>query len=127
LIVGIGIDLIELERIRRVLDRHGDRFLDRVLTPAERAYCHRHLDPAPPIGARFAAKEAVLKALGTGLARGMRWQDVEIVRDEQGAPRAELSGEASRLARKRGVDRVLVSLTHDRGNAAAVAVLERDA
>lgn len=125
MIVGLGIDLIELDRVRRVLERHGRRFFDRVLTAGEQDYCLQYRDPAPSVGARFAAKEAVSKALGTGLARGIRWVDIEVLRDSQGAPGIALYGKAADLAKEREVDRVHLSLSHDRQAAVAVAILER--
>jgi holo-[acyl-carrier protein] synthase len=124
MIRGIGIDLVELERLRGVLDRHGSRFLDRVLTADEREYCDRHRDPVPQIAARFAAKEAALKAIGTGIAAGIGWKDVEVTRSEEGAPSLRLSGAAARIAAEMEVGVIHVSLTHDRHSAAAVVVLE---
>ena len=126
MILGVGIDLADIERLRGVLERHGDRFLERVLTARERDYCRRWRDPVPQVAARFAAKEAVLKALGTGLSGGIRWQDVEVRRDENDPPRIELRGKAAEKAAARGVDRVHLSLSHDHGAAVAVAILERD-
>jgi holo-[acyl-carrier protein] synthase len=126
-IVGIGIDLVNLERLRGVLDRYGPRFVARVLTADERAYCERHRDPTPQVAARFAAKEAVLKALGTGLARGIRWRDIEVRHGERTAPRIHLRGRAAEEAAARGVGGIHVSLSHDRGAAVAMVVLERAA
>jgi len=124
-IVGIGIDLVNIDRLRGVLDRYGARFLERVLTADERAYCARHLDPAPQVASRFAAKEAVLKALGTGLARGIRWQDVEVRREPQGPPHMHLFGRAAEEAASRGVDRIHLSISHDRETAVAMVLLEK--
>jgi holo-[acyl-carrier protein] synthase len=124
-IVGIGIDLVSIERLRAVLARYGPRFVERVLTADERSYCQRHQDPAPQVASRFAAKEAVLKALGTGLARGIRWQDVEVRRDGQGPPRIHLSGRAAEEAATLGVDRIHLSISHDHGTAVAMVILER--
>lgn len=124
-IVGIGIDLVSIERLRAVLARYGPRFVERVLTADERSYCERHQDPAPQVAARFAAKEAVLKALGIGLARGIRWQDVEVRRDGQGPPRIHLSGRAAEEAATLGVDRIHLSISHDHGTAVAMVILER--
>jgi holo-[acyl-carrier protein] synthase len=122
-IEGVGVDLVELDRIRAALERHGERFLDRILTAGERAYCYRRRDPVPHVAARFAAKEAVVKALGTGFAQGIRWVDVEVERDEVGPPRIVLHGAAQQIAGEAA--RVHLSLTHDKGAAIAVAVLER--
>jgi holo-[acyl-carrier protein] synthase len=124
-IVGIGVDLVSIERLRGVLDRYGARFLDRVLTADERTYCQRHQDQAPQVASRFAAKEAALKALGTGLARGIRWRDLEVRRDAQGPPRMYLSGRAAEEAAALGVARIHLSLSHDRNSAVAMVVLER--
>jgi holo-[acyl-carrier protein] synthase len=121
-IAGVGVDLVELDRIRGALERHGERFLDRILTAGEREYCYRRRDPVPHIAARFAAKEAVVKALGTGFAHGIRWIDVEVERDEVGPPRIVLHGAALQIAGAGA--RVHLSLTHDKGAAVAVAVLE---
>src|SRR5207245_2299169 len=83
----LGVDLVEIARIREILERHGERFLARVYTEAEVAYCRTHREPAPSLAARFAAKEAAFKVLGTGWGEGVRWRDVEVVRDPRGAPR----------------------------------------
>jgi holo-[acyl-carrier protein] synthase len=124
-IVGIGIDLVSIERLRGVLDRYGERFLERVLTADERGYCARHRDPTSQIAVRFAAKEALLKALGTGLSRGIRWQDVEVRREGDGPPRIHLSGRAVEESAALGVGRIHLSLSHDRGAAVAMVILER--
>lgn len=123
MIAGVGVDIAELDRIRDLLSRHGERFLSRILTEGERAYCQARRDPVPHVAARFAAKEAVLKALGTGWAHGIKWTDVEVIRGESGPPTISLHGEAQRLAGANG--RWHLSLTHDRGAAVAVAILER--
>ncbi len=125
MIVGLGIDFVDLARVRRVVERHGERFFERILTEREQAYCRRFRDPVPHAAARFAAKEAVLKALGTGLAKGIRWLDVEVVRDEEGAPSVELAGRAAEIARARSAERVQLSISHDHGAAIAIAILER--
>ncbi len=124
MIVGTGIDLADVDRVRALIERHGGRFLARVLTEAERAYCERYRDPAPQVAARFAAKEAALKALGTGLDHGLSWQDVEVERAESGAPSLLLHGRAAEFARERGAERTHLSLSHDRGAAIAVVILE---
>jgi holo-[acyl-carrier protein] synthase len=124
-IVGIGIDVVSIERLRGVLDRYGTRFLERVLTADERAYCERHQDPVPQVASRFAAKEAVLKALGTGLAHGIRWQDLEVRREPQGPPHMHLSGRAAEEAASLAVGRIHLSLSHDHDTAVAMVILER--
>ena len=126
MILGLGIDVVEVGRIRRLVGdgaRAGtaERFLRRCFTEGERRYCDARADRATPYAARFAAKEAAAKALGA--PRGIHWTDVEVER-EDGAPRLRLSGVAERAARERGVARVHLSLTHDGGVAAAVVVLE---
>lgn len=124
MIVGLGIDLVEVARFADALGRHGDRFVDRVFTEAERAACGARADRVLALAARFAAKEACLKALGTGWAEGLGFRDVEVVRDGDGPPRLVLHGAAARRAEVLGVMRSHVSLTHQPGTAAAVVVLE---
>ncbi len=119
---GIGIDLIAIGRIERAIARFGDRFLARLLTEQERAGARGA--QASYVAGRFAAKEATLKALGTGISGAIRWRDVEVLAETSGAPRLRLQGEALRRARSLGVTWAHVSLTHDREYAAAVAVLE---
>jgi holo-[acyl-carrier protein] synthase len=121
---GIGIDLIEIERIQQNLEKHGSRFEEKVFTPTERAYCRSMPIPAQHYAARFAAKEAFLKALGTGWAKGITWQDVGIENLPSGMPRLVVTGRAREIAEERGVGAMHVSLSHSRGNAVAVAVLE---
>lgn len=126
MVVGIGVDIVQIDRIERLLERHGDRFLARVMTDGERAYCARHKNPTPSIAARFAAKEAVLKALGTGWSGGIRWQDVEVVRGDAGPPVIALHGAAAAIAAGKGVVRTHLSLAHDAGAAVATVVLESE-
>jgi len=121
-IVGLGIDVAELDRIQAALERFGERFLARVLTPAERAAMPRN--PAPWLAARFAAKEAAAKALGTGFAEGVTFQGVEIVSLPSGKPSIRFSEGALTRAMALGVTHSHVSLTHGRNTAAAVVVLE---
>jgi holo-[acyl-carrier protein] synthase len=123
-IVGIGIDLVENERIRRALDDHGEAFERRVFTPAEIQECAGRADRVEAFAARFAAKEACLKALGTGWAEGLSFQQVEVVRGPGGKPVVELRGRAEERARGLGVRVVHVSLTHEKSMAAAMVVLE---
>ncbi len=123
-IVGIGIDLVELDRMRGILARRGPAFVSRVFNDDERCAADDVHAPAH-YAARFAAKEACLKALGTGLASGVLWRDLSVRRGEGGAPTLDLSGRAGELAARRGVRAVHVSLTHGRDHAAAVVVLER--
>jgi holo-[acyl-carrier protein] synthase len=121
-LVSHGIDLIECDRIAALLERHGERFRRRVLTPAERENAARFADPVPHISGRFAAKEAVLKVLGTGWRGRIAWTDVEITNDRAGAPLVNLSGEAARIAAQRGIGQILLTITHTDDYAAASAI-----
>lgn len=116
-----GVDFIEIDRVSRVLDRYGERFLRRVFTPGEIAYCRGR---APNLAARFAAKEAVMKSLGTGF-RGVGWRDIEVIRSPSGAPGPRLHGRAKRRAERLGVTEIAISLSHSRGFAMVVAVAMR--
>lgn len=120
--VAHGIDLIECERIAHILRDHPERFLDRILTPAERAYCLRNKNPVPHIAGRFAAKEAILKVLGTGWRGQISWTDIEILNDEAGQPHATLKGPTAEIARQKGVARIIVSITHTENYGAASAI-----
>lgn len=124
---GIGIDLVPIPRMRRVLERWDERFLARVFTADEIAYCRRRKDPVPHFAARFAAKEAGLKALGTGLRLGVNWRELEVRRERGGPPALFLHGRSRDLARARhGADRMLLALTHDGDYAIAQAMLVDD-
>jgi len=122
--VGLGIDVVEVARLADALRRHGDHFVERVFTDRERAACDPRADRVLALAARFAAKEACLKALGTGWAEGLGFRDVEVVREGNQPPRLVLHREAARRAEALGVIRSHVSLTHQPGLAAAVVVLE---
>ncbi len=124
MILGTGIDIIEVERIAASVERFGERFLARVLLPAEIAYCNSHARPAPHIAARFAAKEAISKAFGTGIGAQLGWQDMEIGRHPSGQPYVILHGKGKDLFSSRAGRAVHVSLSHTAMHAAAVAVLE---
>ncbi|NIA07569.1 MAG: holo-ACP synthase [Actinobacteria bacterium] len=121
-ILGHGVDVIECPRILKLLEDHGDRFLKRVFTEHELEYCHRHKESTQHLAGRFAAKEAVLKALGTGMRGRMKWTDVEIANDDLGKPEISLSGESADVAKKTGVSQVLVSISHTREHAVASAI-----
>lgn len=123
MIVGIGLDVCEIARIRRNLERYGSRFMNRVLTPAERAYCEKRRDAAIPFAGRFAAKEAAIKALG-GPPAGLRWRDMEVLPTEKERPQLSLKGTSARAANSLGATRIHLSITHDAGVAAAVVILE---
>ena len=122
-LIGIGIDVVEVSRIRSSLDEFGERFLTRIFTAAEREYCESQKRPELHLAARFAAKEAIAKAFGTGIGKEIGWLDMEIMRRPSGEPEARLSGSAAKLSEARGVSRVMVSLTHARHYAAANAVI----
>ncbi|MDK2785161.1 MAG: holo-[acyl-carrier protein] synthase [Bacillota bacterium] len=120
-VVGCGVDLVEVERIRRARERWGERFLARLFTAGERAYCTGKKEADASLAARFAAKEAVAKALGLGLGRFL-WQEIEVVRAEAGRPEVRLAGATLSRARALGVGRILLSLSHTREHALAQAI-----
>jgi holo-[acyl-carrier protein] synthase len=122
-IVGLGIDATDIHRIRETLERYGDRFLARVFTEAEVAYCLRRRDPAPHLAGRFAAKEAGMKALGTGHSRGVLWRDVEVTRGAGGPPRLSFHNAAARHAERLGASSSLLSITHAESLAFAQVLL----
>ncbi len=119
---GHGIDLVECNRIAKLVESHAERFLDRVLTPAERKLATRPRNPIPFIAGRWAAKEALLKMIGTGWRGRISWQDMEILPDELGQPHVSLAGETARIATEKGITRVLLSITHTDHYAAASAI-----
>lgn len=124
MIVGTGIDLTEIARIQRALERFGARFLDRVYTAAEQAYCMGKRNSAESLAARFAAKEAAAKALGTGISRGVNWQEIEVVREPGGRPALRFHGRAAQFAAQLGVAHAALSLTHTTSLAMASVMLE---
>jgi holo-[acyl-carrier protein] synthase len=122
-IVGHGIDIIETARIKRSVEEHAERFLDRVYTPAEQQYCARNRKRYfEHLAGRFAAKEAVLKVLGTGWRGGIAWTDIEILPEPSGQPRVRLTGECLRIARELGIARWHVSISHIETHATASAI-----
>ena len=126
MILGIGVDLVEVERIDRAIERHGEHFLHRVFTESEIAYCARMRAPGPHYAARFAAKEAVAKAFGTGLGAQLSLVEIEVSRDESGAPFIVLHGPAAEFARERGARKIHLSLSHTTAHAVAHVVIESD-
>jgi len=124
MILGIGIDIIEVERIQKSFEKFGRRFLKRILHPDEIKYCLSHRVPAPFLAARFAGKEAISKAFGTGIGAQLGWQDMEIARKESGEPFVILHEAGQRLLEARGGRTVLISLSHTQVHATAVAILE---
>ena len=125
MIVALGMDLARIDRMDEVLERRGGRFTARIFTEGERAYCERRANRrAQHYAGRFAVKEAVMKALGTGWARGVRWRDIEVVRESGRAPVLVLHGAAAAIADAQGIAKVHITITHEAGIAAAVAVAE---
>lgn len=124
MVLGLGTDLIEIERIEKSIERFGARFLERVFTPGEIAYCRAKKGSAESFAARFAAKEAGAKALGTGIGRGVGWRDIEVVREQGQAPQIRWSGAAKARAEKMGIENARLSLSHSRDLAMAVVVVE---
>jgi holo-[acyl-carrier protein] synthase len=123
-ILGTGIDIIEVARIAASYEKFGERFVKRILHPAEIAYCLSHRNPAPFLAARFAAKEAISKAFGTGIGAALGWQDIEICKKESGEPFVVLHGSGKKKFESRGAKQLLVSLSHTEHYAAATAILE---
>ena len=125
MVLGLGTDMIEIGRIEESIRQFGQRFLDRVYTPEEIAYCQRKKKhAAESFAARFAAKEAGAKALGTGISRGVSWKELEVRREKSGRPTLHLSGRALERASELGIRRLSLSLTHGRDTAMAVVVAE---
>jgi len=124
MIVGSGIDVVEVGRIHDSIERFGQRFLDRIFTGAEQAYCRRRRRSAESLAARFAAKEAGAKALGTGISRGVNWLEIEVIREPGGRPALRFHGRAAEIAASLGVAHAALSLTHTADLALASVVLE---
>jgi holo-[acyl-carrier protein] synthase len=123
--IGVGIDLVEVARVRRMLGEKGTHVFERLLTPGEARYCLSKLDPSESVAVRLATKEAVYKALqSTATARGVGWRDIEVVRDENGRPEVVLTGLAQQVATQLGVRQVMVSLSHTHEAAIAIALLQ---
>lgn len=126
MILGMGIDLAEVKRIEAAISRHGRAFLVRVFTPAEIRYCERHKHSAERYAARFAAKEAAMKALGTGWSHGVRWVDLEVANLPGGRPTLRLHGRSKELADEMGVRHVALSITHTADTAFAQVIFESE-
>lgn len=124
MIVGIGVDIVDVARVESLLARFGERFVTRVFTPAEADYARRSVRAAERLAGRFAVKESVLKALGTGKSQGIRWRDVETVPGHLGRPEVVLHGNALKYLEKLGGGTVRASVTHDGGKAVAFVILE---
>lgn len=122
-VIGVGIDLIEVSRVVRALERQGERFRNRVFTEGELAYCDAIKFNGPHFAARFAAKEAVSKAFGTGIGEHLSWKSVEVIKDDLGKPLILLDQQGQNLLRSKSARDVLISLAHTREHATAVAIL----
>lgn len=125
-IIGIGLDLVSIDRIRALTERWQDRLLRRLYTEGERRYCLERASPYASLAGRFAAKEAVLKALGTGWSNGVSWLDIQVLNDHAGRPVAAVDGRVAALFREAGISGVHISLSHDAHYAIAEAILTSD-
>jgi len=128
-IIAHGIDLVDFPRIAQMIERHGGRFVERVFTPAEQAYARRHRNSVETYAGRFAAKEAILKLVGTGWRGKIAWTDIEVINNAAGQPEVTLSGEVKAIADRMGIRRISLSITHtaDFAIASAVALVGSDA
>jgi holo-[acyl-carrier protein] synthase len=124
-IVGLGLDIAEIDRIEAAITRHGAPFIERLFTPGEVSYCESHKNRYERYAARFAVKEAAMKALGTGWRHGVRWRDIEVTREQGGKPGLRLEGVARSFADRLGVKHISVSITHS-GNLALAQVIFED-
>jgi len=121
-IIGLGTDIVEVERIGRMVEQHGDSFVQRVFTRGEVEYCRQRKHSAEPFAGRWAAKEAVMKVLGTGFVQGTHFQEIEVVSEESGRPRIVLHGSTGEFAKQHGIDEVLITISHCRQYATATAI-----
>src|SRR5581483_1203183 len=124
MIVGLGVDLIEIDRVKRAHEKHGQRFIDRLYTKAEAQYCLRKKDPYPSLAGRFAAKEAVIKAFSHGFGGRWKWTQIEVVRSLSGKPDLKFTGIMEELRLERGIDRVHLSIAHSKRDATAHVIFE---
>jgi holo-[acyl-carrier protein] synthase len=124
LVVGLGLDIAEIDRIEAAIARHGAPILERLYTSSEVAYCESHRNKFERYAGRFAAKEATMKALGTGWRRGVRWRDIEVIREPSGKPSLSLKGAAKRIAEELGVNNISLTITHSGNLALAEVILE---
>ena len=124
MIIGMGVDIAEVGRIQGAIERYGEVFLRRIYTRKEREYCEKFKNKYERYAGRFAAKEAAMKALGTGWRRGVRWVDLEVVREASGRPTLELGGEAGKIAKQLGVKNIALSITHTAAQALAQVIFE---
>ena len=124
MVYGIGVDIIEIRRFERVLERWGDRLCERVFTPEELSICHAKAHPGRHLALRFAAKEAMLKALGIGMFQGVAWNDIEIINDPLGRPHINVRGAAERICKEKGIQAIFVSISHEDAYGVAQVLLE---
>ncbi|MCG6983540.1 MAG: holo-ACP synthase [Deltaproteobacteria bacterium] len=124
MIRGIGVDIVDIHRMERAVERWGSRFLKRIFTSAEIERCRQRARPAQCLASRFAAKEAFAKALGIGMREGLRWRDIEVVQNHLGKPDLQLRNQALKLLEAREAERIWLSLSDERDSALAVVVLE---
>lgn len=127
MIIGLGLDIAEIDRIEAAITRHGAAIIERLFTPREVAYCESHRNKFERYAGRFAAKEAAMKALGTGWRAGVRWRDIEVIRDLSGKPTLELQGVARERASKMGVKNISLTITHSGNLALAEVIFENGA
>lgn len=125
MIYGIGTDLVENDRIERIIQKWGLKFLSRVFSEKEIAYCGRHAQAAMHYGARFAVKESFLKAIGIGLGKGVKFIEIEVANEESGEPKLNLSGGARKYLKKAGIEKIHLSITHTKHYASAIVLLEK--
>jgi holo-[acyl-carrier protein] synthase len=126
MIVGLGVDLIEIERVKQAHVKHGRRFIDRLFTPAEAKYCLKKSDPYPSLAGRFAAKEAVIKAFSHGFGGRWKWNHIEVVRELSGKPTIKLEGILEKLRKQRKIKRIHLTIAHSKRDATAVVICETD-
>ena len=124
MIAGMGVDLIEIVRVKDAHRKHGQRFIERLFTPAEAKYCLRKKDPYPSLAGRFAAKEAVIKAFSRGFGGRWKWTQIEVVREMSGKPGIQLSGVLEKLRKERKIKKVHLTIAHSKKDATATVILE---
>lgn len=122
MIVGLGTDIVEIVRIGEMIDRHGESFLNRIYTEEEIRYCQKRRHCNEAFAGRWAAKEAIMKVLGTGFVRGIGWQDIEVLAEKNGKPYVNIRGGAGEHAKKIGIDQILITISHCRTYATATAI-----
>ena len=124
MIVGLGVDLIEIERVKQAHERYGQRFIARLFTPAEARYCLKKKDPYPSLAGRFASKEAVIKAFSYGFGGRWKWTQIEVVREPSGKPGLKLTGIMEKLRKQRKIENMLLTIAHSKRDATATVIFE---